>query len=382
MNKETAKHIVESCKKNEGYFQSLLKELVQTETPPHDPASHKELIRILQRELRKLDYRCSYYPGRKSGGQLLARPAEKSQRAYQLLLGHLDTVWPRNTLESMPYKREPAIVSGPGTYDMKAGITMMLTALKILRGLSLRCNLQPVLFINSDEETGSRDSKNRIQLLARVMKRVYVLEPSLGSEGKIKTQRKGVARFTIRVKGRSSHAGLAPEEGRSAILALSYIIQQLFELNDPERSITVNVGTINGGIGTNVVAPESTANVDVRVLGHADAEKIEERIRSLTSPMEDITLEVEGGFGRPPMEQTPQNLRLWELAEQCAELVGIDLEQAVSGGASDGNLTSQFTATLDGLGAVGEGAHSKNEKIYMEQTLQRTALLCLLLLAE
>lgn len=375
-----AKIILDACRNETEWFVSLLEKLVKTETPPHEPQMHLKLFKRLRTELGELDYKTEIYPGEKSGGQLFARKPKCSSEGYQHMLGHIDTVWPTGTLKQMPFKREENILTGPGIYDMKAGIAMMLTALKILRQMDLSPILQPVLFINSDEETGSRDSKSRIKMLARKMQRVYVLEPSLGRDGKVKIRRKGVGHFELRVMGKSSHAGLEPEKGRSAILELSYLIQDLFELNDPENGITVNVGKIDGGIRTNVVAPESSADVDVRVLRKKDAQKVEKRIRGLTSSTPGITVEVSGGFGREPMVQNNRNRRLWKAAKQSAEMLDSKLEGGTSGGASDGNLTSLHAATLDGLGAVGEGAHSPDEKIFLEETINRTALLTLLLL--
>ncbi|MDR8389650.1 M20 family metallopeptidase [Aliifodinibius sp. S!AR15-10] len=380
VDQKMAKCILTACREEEEWFLDLLRALVRIETPPHEPKRHRTLLERLGKELDILNYRYSIYPASNSGGQLLARGPEKSPNGYQLMLGHIDTVWPAGTLVDMPFKQEDNQVCGPGIYDMKAGVVMILTALKVIQNLDLTPDLQPVLFINSDEETGSRDSKRRIRLLAKIMKRAYVLEPSLGPEGKIKTRRKGVGHFVIKVKGKSSHAGLEPEKGRSAILELSYLIQQLFELNDPENGITVNVGRIDGGIRTNVVAPESSADVDVRVLTKKDARSIEKAIRGLKSSTPGVSVNISGGFGREPMVQNKQNLKLWQSARDSAAVLDIKLKQGSTGGASDGNLTSQYTATLDGLGAVGEGAHSPNEKIFLEETIQRTALFVLLLL--
>ncbi len=380
VNSQTAQHVLDACRSQTQWFLSLLEKLVTIETPPHEPKKHRQLFQELSKVLQKLQFKSEIYPGKQSGGQLFARKSGQSTNGYQLLLGHIDTVWPEGTLGEMPFKQMENEIAGPGIYDMKAGVTMMLTALKVLRDLDLSPPIDPVLFINSDEETGSNDSRSRIKLLARTMKRVYVLEPSLGNKGKLKTRRKGVAHYDIRVTGKSSHAGLEPEKGRSAILELSHLIQKLFELNDPEHGITVNVGKIDGGISTNVVAPESSADVDVRVLTKKDAEIVEEKIKNLSPSTSGVSVEISGGFGREPMTQNKQNRRLWNKAKECADMLDLELKQGTSGGASDGNLTSQFTATLDGLGAVGEGAHSSNEKIYLEETIQRTALLALLIL--
>jgi glutamate carboxypeptidase len=264
---------------------------------------------------------------------------------------------------------------------MKAGLVFMIFAIAAINAQELQPAIAPVIFINSDEEIGSHDSRQHILRLARIADRAFVLEPSLGREGKLKTRRKGIGEFTIHVVGKASHAGLAPEKGISAILELSFLIQRLFALNDPERGITVNVGNIDGGIRPNVVAPQSKALVDVRVLTQEDAAMIEEKIRNLKASTPGAKLIIEGGFERPPLEKTVANQKLWYLAKQKASELGMEVEEATAGGGSDGNLTSVYTATLDGLGAVGDNAHALGEFVYLEQMVERTALLSQLLLA-
>ena len=189
-----------------------------------------------------------------------------------------------------------------------------------------------------------------------------------------------MGRFTVTVKGKAAHAGLNPESGASAILELSYVIQKLFALNDPEKGITVNVGTIDGGLSPNVIAPESRASIDVRVVTQ-DARRIEASIKALEPIVPGVSLEIEGRVGRPPMERTPANQTLWRTARDIGREVGLDLKEALAGGASDGNTTSLYTATLDGLGAVGDGAHARHEFVYCDQMAERAALIALLLLA-
>jgi glutamate carboxypeptidase len=259
-------------------------------------------------------------------------------------------------------------------------LAQMVFALRALRDLGLRPTVTPIVFVNSDEEVGSRESTRHIRRLARVAERAFVMEPSLGPSGKLKTARKGVGRYEVTATGVAAHAGLNPEEGASAILELSYLIQALFAINDPARGTTVNVGTIDGGLGPNVVAPESTASVDVRVRSQEDARHVEETILGLKPATPGVTLRVEGGMGRPPMERTPRNRRLWQTARGLGKELGLDLEEGVAGGCSDGNTTSLFTATLDGLGAVGDGAHSRHEFIYTDRMVERCALLALLMM--
>jgi glutamate carboxypeptidase len=235
--------------------------------------------------------------------------------------------------------------------------------------------------ITSDEETGSADSRRTTVRLARRAARAFVLEPAYGSTGKLKTSRKAVGEFEIVIKGRAAHAGLSPGEGASAILELSHQIQRLFALNDLARGISVNVGTIDGGVRPNVVAPEVRARVDVRVPTLADADRIETAIRGLTPVDERSSIRVSGSFGHPPLEPLPRNRALWTLARSLAGTIGIDLEEAAVGGASDGNVISQYTATLDGLGAVGDGAHAAHEYVLASKLSERAALVALLLTA-
>jgi glutamate carboxypeptidase len=269
---------------------------------------------------------------------------------------------------------------GPGSYDMKAGLVQGLFALEALDAVGAGpLPVTPVFFINSDEEIGSHDSTRLIVRFARGADRCFVLEPSLGPNGSLKTARKGVGSFSITVRGVAAHAGLDPGKGASAILELSLIIQKLFALNDPDRGITVNVGTIDGGLSANVVAPQSTADVDVRVPTREDAERIERVIHGLEAETPGTEVIVEGSVRRPPMERTPGNQRLWQLALRSAGELGITIEQAAAGGGSDGNTTSLFAPTLDGLGAVGAGAHASNEHLVLDKMVERAALLSRLL---
>lgn len=373
-------NVLDECKALEKDFLKLLRKLVITETPPADSKSHEKIFAILEKELHQLGYETLLMPGKKSGGQIYARPGYENGSCYQLLLGHVDTVWPKGTLDKMPFNRQNNILTGPGIYDMKAGIVMMIMALRILKQKDLQPEVIPVIFINSDEETGSRDSVSRIKNLARAMNRVYVLEPSLDPDGKLKTRRKGVGHFDVKIKGVSSHAGIEPEKGRSAIVELSYLIQKLHALNDPENGISVNVGTIDGGISTNVVAGDSSASVDVRVLTKKDADRVGKEIKSIQASTPDVEIEIKGGFNRPPLVQNRRNRALWNAARHIGDELDLEFTEGISGGGSDGSYTSVYTATLDGLGAVGDGAHSPTEKVFLTETLERIALLVNLLL--
>jgi glutamate carboxypeptidase len=365
-----------------GAMRRLLEQLAQAESPSSDPATQAAVFGLLSSELATRGFRARVFAGRKSGGTLLAAPKDRRRgQPIQLLLGHADTVWPRGTLATMPLREEEGKLWGPGVYDMKAGLVQALFAVEAARevyGEALR--VAPVLLVNSDEEIGSHDSTKTIRRLAKAADRCFVLEPSLGPTGKLKTARKGVGRFSVTVRGKAAHAGLDPDAGVSAILELSHVIQKLHALNDAERGVTVNVGTIDGGLGVNVVAPVSRAVVDVRVPSQADAEQIERAIYALRPEIPGASLEISGGIGRPPMEFTAGNEKLWTLARHSAEELGIEVDHAMVGGGSDGNTTSQFAPTLDGLGAVGGGAHASHEHLVLDKMVERAALLARLLL--
>lgn len=360
----------------------LLQELARTESPTGIRAGQEQVQSLLGKELERIGYAVRRIPRTKLGDLFYARPrCRKKLRPYQLLLGHCDTVWPLRTLEQMPVCLEEGRLKGPGVFDMKAGLVQMAFALRAVEELGLTPPATPVVLVNPDEEVGSPESTPIIRRLARRATRAFVLEPAFGRAGRLKTARKAAGRFTVIVKGRAAHAGTNPEEGISAILEMSHQIQRLFALNDSARGISVNVGTIDGGLRPNVIAPEVKAVVDVRVPTRIDAEQTELAIRGLHPVLAGTEVEVQGGFGRPPMEPGERNQALWRLARELGQELGLDLEQAAVGGASDGNTTSQYTATLDGLGAVGDGAHATHEHVIVARMVERSALLAMLLMA-
>lgn len=383
MNASQARDILAYLKENQSSMEDLLVKLVALESPSQVAAAQDAVFQVLGENFRQLDYQTIRFYGKKTGGFLYARPVKRRKyKKKQLLLGHCDTVWALNSLQKMPVVRQNGKLTGPGIFDMKAGLVQMIFALKTLQELEFEIPLTPVLLINSDEEIGSVESQQIIERLARISDRAYVLEPPLGSQGKLKTARKGIGRFTVTVEGRAAHAGLDPESGVNAIVELSRLVQELYALNDPQKGITVNVGMIEGGVSPNVVAPRSKAVIDVRVANQADGKNITNRILGLKPSSTDVQVHIEGGIGRPPMEKTPRNLALWEAAQQQAALLGIQLEETCAGGGSDGNTTSLYTATLDGLGTTGDGAHALHEHILTDHLRERTALLCALLMAD
>lgn len=378
---ETAPKLLDYLREYRQDMVGLLEQLALAESPSREPEAQKKVLKILAERLDNLDYRVRRVATLRGGTHLYARPRKRRRHApVQLLLGHCDTVWPVGTLEEMPVEVGEGIVKGPGVYDMKGGLAQMVFALGALNVLGMSPSVTPVIFVNSDEETGSRGSGRYVRCLARVAERAFVMEPSLGPEGRLKTARKGVGRYSITVTGVAAHAGLDPEGGASAILELSYLIQALFALNDTARGTSVNVGTIDGGLGPNVVAPESQAVVDVRVPDREEARRVEGEILGLKPVTPGVKLRVSGRIGRPPLERTPRNRVLWRMARELGRDLCVELEEGMAGGGSDGNTTSLFTATLDGLGAIGDGAHASHEFVYTEGMVERCALLALLLM--
>jgi glutamate carboxypeptidase len=361
---------------------NLVRDLAEAESPSAHPECHDSVRRILSAALMDVGYTVRE-PGIPSGVRhVFARPAARRRGlGTQLLVGHFDTVWPLGTIDKRPFTVNGNTLRGPGVFDMKGGLAQIVLALAAIRELRLEPPLTPLVFVNADEEIGSRTSSAYIRMLARRAGRAFVLEPALGVDGDIKTERKGIGRFTVTVYGKAAHAGLDPEGGASAILELSHVIQALFALNDPDQGITVNVGTVDGGIQPNVIAPHSTAVVDVRVPTVESGKAIEKAIHGIEPSTPGVRLHVEGRIGRPSMEATPRNSALWEQARALGGDLGIDLRSARAGGGSDGNTTSQYTATIDGLGPVGDGAHAEHEFLYIDKTLERAALLTLLLLS-
>ena len=373
--------IITYLKDNHKPMLALLKEMVAIESPSNNKKALKNVIRFLRKELEQLGFYTLHVSGKNTGGYLYARPLiRKKNTPLQLLIGHCDTVWELQSIKDMPVVQSNGKLSGPGVFDMKAGIIQILFSLRAIKALQLDLAVTPIILINTDEEIGSHESTPIIKRLSKLVLRAFVLEPPLGLEGRLKTARKGVGRFTITVKGKAAHAGLDPEKGVNAIVELSHQVQRLYTMNDFDKGITVNVGLIEGGYASNVIAAESKATIDVRVYNIEDGAYITDRIHQLKPILDNVELRIEGRIGRPPMTQTSRNKHLWENAEANGKLIGLNLEQATAGGGSDGNTTSLYTATLDGLGTPGDGAHATHEFIFSDKLIERTALLTLLML--
>ncbi len=381
-NQEVAAEILSHSIKQQAKMVELLKQAVNLESPSELSNTQRPVCQLFRDQLELAGYRSRFVAGKSSGGQMLAIPRERNRsHAQQLILGHVDTVWPLGTLDTMPIESRNGCLHGPGSYDMKAGLVQAVFAVQTLQDLGLNPSVTPIFFLNSDEEIGSHDSVRQIERLARVVDRTFVVEPSLGPSGKLKTQRKGVGRFQITVKGRAAHAGLDPDKGISAIHELAHVIQKLFAMNNAESGTTVNVGVINGGMRPNVIAPEAHAEIDVRVTTQIEARRIENAIHGMDPQLAGTELDIKGRIERPPLEFTRGNAGLWQQARQAAAALGLSIDQASAGGGSDGNWTSQFCPTLDGLGAVGDGAHATHEHVIENRMPERSALLAMLLMA-
>jgi glutamate carboxypeptidase len=358
----------------------LLRAMVEIESPSDNKTAVDRCVAFVAERCSVLGGRVRLHRQKEFGDLLEARfGPQKSKRKPVFLLGHLDTVWPLGTLKGMPFSVAGGRVSGPGVLDMKGGVAMAMTAIAILREQQILTR-PVVMLLNSDEEVGSNVSRTLTEKLAQQCEAVYVLEPAQGLAGAYKTARKGVGNYSIRVTGVAAHSGVDFERGHSAIVELARQIEQITRFTELDRGITVNVGTVQGGTRSNVIAAEAHAEVDVRIAKTKDAARIDRRFRSLRVFDSKCSLHVEGGLNRPPMERTRGTVALYKRAAKHARTLGFVLEEAATGGGSDGNFTSALgVPTLDGMGAVGEGAHALHESLLLEHMAPRTALLAAML---
>ena len=362
------------CQQHEGEMLSLLRHMVEIESPSDDKAAVDRMGAFLADVFERLGGHVTFYPQEASGNHLKAEFAGGSGKPI-LLLGHFDTVWPMGTLAKMPFRMEAGRAFGPGVYDMKAGIAMMIFALRALKE-SGAAHRPVTILLDTDEEVGSTTGRPIVEATAKDCEAVLVLEPSQGPQGYLKTSRKGVGDITIRVRGRASHSGVDFEKGRNAIVELARQLLEIVKFTDLTRGITVNPGVIQGGTRSNVIAAEAWAEVDLRIARTADAAELEQKFAALKPFDPDCSIELSGGINRPPMERTEGTVRLFGMAQGIAQSMGWKLEESSTGGGSDGNFTSALgIPTLDGLGAMGEGAHASNESVVIQELPQRTALL-------
>jgi glutamate carboxypeptidase len=357
---------------------ALIRQFVECESPSDDAAAlHRFMLLVA-------DTVTPFARVKPVRGQLVCEmdlPGRK-KRGRILALGHSDTVWPMGTLRSMPFREAEGRLWGPGVLDMKSGIAFFLFAARALRDLDIPVARRVVLQLNSDEEVGSDASRSLTEKNARSSDAVLVLEPGTGLTGKLKTARKGVGDFTVKVRGKASHAGVDFQAGASAVLELARQIVRIAAFTRLERGITVNPGVISGGTRSNVVAAEARAAVDIRVLRLKDAAGLEKKFRSLKPFDSRCSIEVTGGLNRPPMERSAGIVRLFRVARKLGRELGVQVEESLTGGGSDGNFTAALgVPTLDGLGAVGEGAHAANESILVDRIADRTALIAKLIAA-
>jgi len=351
------------------------RELVVRESPTHNKLACDELSSYLAVEFERLEGHVKVHRQGIAGDHLQVDFAGDQRRQPLLLLGHFDTVYDLGTIESMPWREKDGRLFGPGVFDMKSGIAQMMFALAALRSVHGDLPRPVKVLLVSDEEGGSGSSRAITEAVARQCAAVLVCEPS-GPGGALKTARKGVGSFIVRVSGQAAHSGLDFEKGQSAILELAHQILAISQLTDLRRGITLNVGVIRGGMRTNVVAADAEAEVDLRIARKADGAIMERKICRLRPVNEKCRLEVQGGINRPPLERTKQVVALFELAREVAAHLGFALQEIAVGGGSDGNFTAGIAVpTLDGLGAVGEGAHAPHENVVAAELPRRAALL-------
>lgn len=361
---------------------STLRRLVLAESPSLEKAPADRCCDILAAEWHKRGASVERIAQKIRGDQLrVTWWPQKSRPAGQfLVLGHYDTVYSSGELAKMPFRVSGGKAYGPGIFDMKAGLTQALFALDALKQTKVPLRHRLVFLWTSDEEIGSDTSRKLIEAEARRSDAVFVLEPSLGPKGLIKTARKGVGEAELLVYGRASHAGLAPQEGVNAVHELARQLTRIQEWNDLRRGVTVNADVIEGGTRVNVIAARARAVLDLRALRVSDMRRIERKLHALRPILPGVKLEVRGGFNRAPLERK-SSAALFAKAKALAAQMGLSLGECTAGGGSDGNLTAAVGApTLDGLGAVGHGAHSKDEHIIVNAMPARAALLAALLL--
>lgn len=349
-----------------------IRQFVECESPTDSPAAVRRFLDLLAAHLPPAVTRFT-----KEGG-LIAKfaPPDRHPKSRWLVLGHADTVWPIGTLQTMPFRRARGRLWGPGVFDMKAGLAFFIYAMRALAELNIPLPREIVLLVNPDEETGSLNSRATTEALAKQNDVVIVLEPGTGLEGKAKTARKGIGAFTLKVRGIASHAGVDFEKGASAIVELARQIEVIARFTDLKRGITVNPGVISGGTRSNVIAAEASAEIDIRVPRLTDAKALERKFRALKPFDKRCSLELSGGLNRPPMEPSKGGAVLFRTAQKIARELGADLAESSTGGGSDGNFTAALgIPTLDGMGAVGEGAHAAHESILIDRIADRVALL-------
>jgi len=358
----------------------VIRALVQRESPSHDKKAVDEVGETAARLFELLGGRVTYHKRSHAGDVVQIDFNGVRKVPHIMLLGHHDTVYPRGTLERMPWRAQKGRLYGPGVFAWKTGIAMMMFAISSLRELHGALPRPITVLLSSDEEIGSHASRGIVEATARNAAAVLVLEPSQGPKRACKTSRSGVGDYRVEVSGVAAHAGLDFDKGHSAVLELAAQLLKIAKFTDKKKGITVNPGVLRGGTRSNVIAESAHAIVDARVVKLADAKALDKKFQSLKPIDKKCKIEVTGGLNRPPMEKTAKNAALYATAKKLSAELGYKLEEASVGGGSDGNFTSALgVPTLDGLGAVGEGAHSSNESVVVAELARRTALVARLI---
>jgi glutamate carboxypeptidase len=360
---------------------ATLRQFVKAESPSLEKAAADRCCGLIAEGWRKYGVRVERLAQKHRGDHLrISYGPGKARPAGQLLvLGHYDTVYSSGMLRKMPFRISRGKAYGPGIFDMKAGIVQALFALQALQETNAELRKRLVFLWTSDEEIGSESSRKLLEAEARRSDAVFVLEPSFGSRGLLKTARKGVGTAELTVHGRASHAGLAPQDGVNAIHELAQQLARIEKWNDLRHGVTINAGVIEGGSRSNVIPERARAALDLRALRVSDMRSLERRLHALRAFHRGARLEITGGFDRPPLERK-MSAALFARAKSLAAQINLPLGECSVGGGSDGNLTAALgVPTLDGLGAVGDGAHSANEHILVNSMSARAALLASLL---
>jgi glutamate carboxypeptidase len=363
---------------------ALIREFVECESPSDHPPSVNRFVELMTERVKDIARVKVLSGGVRFGKHLRCEfdfgAGKKDEQI--LALGHSDTVWPLGTLAGMPFREGRGRLWGPGTLDMKGGLAFFIFAMRSLRELEIPVRRNILLQVNSDEEVGSETSREWTEEAARRSVAVLVLEPGTGLEGKLKTARKGVGGYTVTMRGRASHAGVDFSNGANAIVEMARQLEKIAAFTKLDRGVTVSAGVVRGGTRSNVVPAECTAEIDIRAPRVRDEAYLKRCFGSLKPFDKRCTVEISGGLNRPPLERTAGVRKLFKLASRLAAELGVEIEESSTGGGSDGNFTAALgVPTLDGLGAVGEGAHAVNESILINRIADRTALLAKLVAA-
>jgi glutamate carboxypeptidase len=354
---------------------SLTKQIAALESPSTDKSAVDACAAFVAEQLRSIGAQVQSVPQTSTGNHLLATWGGGPNDRQFLSLMHLDTVWPIGTLSRMPVHEVEGKLYGPGVYDMKSSAAVTLVAVRILQEAGLKPRHEIHLLFTSDEEIGSETSRALIEAEAQKSALVLVMEPAMAG-GQLKTFRKGVGTFNVVAYGRAAHAGVDHQKGVNAIEELAHQIVQLQKMTDYKQGTTINVGMIRGGSASNVVPERAEMEVDFRVSKMSEGQRIESMIKDLKPALHGTRLEISGGLNRPPMERTPTMIKTFKQAKRLGASIGLSLEEGSTGGGSDGNFTAALgIPTLDGIGAIGDGAHAAHEHVIIDSLIDRTALL-------